>query len=216
MKIYVIRHGETDANRANVIQGRLDIPLNDNGVKLARITGENLKGTTFDVCYSSPLIRARNTSEIVLSYSGNGKTPIIYDDRLKEFDGGTWEGKSIRLKDRQLPIVQVELFKWDPIFAGRLGNGETCKEVIKRTSDFLKELSKKNYKNVLVSTHGFATRAMLNMFYKNKLDFWQGNVPLNCAVNIIEVKDGKMKLVEKDKLYYDKSLAVDIFKKRKK
>ena len=54
------------------------------------------------------------------------------------------------------------------------------------------------------------------MLYKNKLDFWQGNVPYNCAVNIIEVKDGKIKLIEKDKVYYDNKYIVDRYNFGKK
>ena len=55
-------------------------------------------------------------------------------------------------------------------------------------------------------------RAMLNKLYDNSFNFWQGNVPYNCAVNIVEVKDGKMKLIEKDKIYYDDEFIVDRYK----
>ena len=95
MKIYIIRHGETKLNAEGIIQGWLDEPLNDNGIKLAEITGRAMKGIRFDYCFSSPLIRAKQTAEIVLKESGNSTTPIYFDDRLKELHFGELEGKPL-------------------------------------------------------------------------------------------------------------------------
>lgn len=208
MKIYVIRHGETDANKEGVLQGSSDWPLNEDGIKLAKITGQNMKDIKFDICYSSPLIRARDTAKYVLEESKNN-TEIIYDDRLKEINGGIYEGKKLKSKPPEIPTFIALMFKYNPFLCGKFKDGESMFEVCRRTQNFLKELSKKNYNNVLVSMHGCSMRAMLNMLYKNKLDFWQGRVPYNCAVNIIEVNNGKMKLIEKDKVYYDEKYIVD-------
>ena len=60
MRIYIMRHGETDWNRENKIQGRVDIPLNENGRELARITAEKLKKIPFAAAITSPLIRAKD------------------------------------------------------------------------------------------------------------------------------------------------------------
>lgn len=66
MKIYTIRHGETDWNKLNRVQGATDNPLNEKGLQQAEETGENLKDIPFTKVYSSPLIRARQTTEGVL------------------------------------------------------------------------------------------------------------------------------------------------------
>ena len=66
MRIYIMRHGETDWNRENKIQGRVDIPLNENGRELARITAEKLKKIPFAAAITSPLIRAKETAEIIM------------------------------------------------------------------------------------------------------------------------------------------------------
>ena len=211
MKIYIIRHGETDANKNGVLQGTSNWPLNEYGIQLAEITGSNMKGIKFDACFSSPLDRARQTAEIVLKNSGNN-VDIQFDDRIKELNMGIYEGKKIRPGELEVPIVKILLFKFNAFLCGRFKGGENVKEVCNRTQEFLKELSTKNYENVLVSTHGCAVRAMLNMFYKNKWDFWQGNVPYNCVVNIVEVKNGKMELIEKDKIYYDSKYIIDRYK----
>lgn len=211
MKIYVIRHGETDANKNGVLQGVSNWPLNKDGVKLAEITGERMKDIKFDACFSSPLDRAKKTAELVLKHSGNN-IDIQFDDRLKELNMGIYEGKKFHPDELEVPLVKILLFKWNAFLCGRFKGGETARELCNRTQDFLKELSKKNYENVLVSTHGCALRAMLNMLYENKFNFWQGQVPYNCSVSIIDVTDGKMKLVEKDKVYYDSEYIVDRYK----
>lgn len=212
MKIYVIRHGETDANKNAVFQGITNWPLNEYGIQLAEITGTNMKGIKFDACFSSSLDRAKQTAEIVLNNSGNSDVSIQIDDRIIEFNAGIYEGKKFKPSELEIPIIKILLFKWNAFLAGRFEGGETARELCKRTQEFLKELATKNYKCVLVSTHGCAMRAMLNMLYENKFDFWQGRVPYNCAVNIIDVQDGKMKLIEKDKVFYDDKYVVDRYK----
>lgn len=211
MKIYVIRHGETDANKNGVLQGTSDWPLNEYGIQLAEITGQNMKGIKFDACYSSPLIRAKQTAEIVLKESGND-VEIQFDDRLKELNMGIYEGKKILPGQLEVPLVKILLFKFNAFLCGRFKGGETVKEVCVRSQEFLNELATKDYNNVLVSMHGCSLRAMLNMLYKNKFNFWQGHVPYNCSVSIIEVNDGKMKLIESDKTYYDDKYIVDRYK----
>ena len=65
---------------------------------------------------------------------------------------------------------------------------------------------------ILISTHGCASRAFLNNVYEDKEDFWHGGVPANCAVSIVDVRDGKAVLTESDKIYYAESDRVDYFK----
>lgn len=211
MKIYVIRHGETDANKNGVLQGSSNWPLNEDGIKLAKITGQNMKGIKFDACFSSPLDRASQTAKLVLENSGN-KIDIQYDDRLQELNMGIYEGKKIKKDDLEVPLIKILLFKTNAFLCGRFKGGENVFELCKRSQSFLNELSKKNYENVLVSTHGCALRAMLHKLYKNKFSFWQKRVPYNCSVSIIEVKNNQMRLIESDKVYYDDKYIVDRYK----
>ena len=211
MKIYIVRHGETSFNKEHKMQGVTDTPLNEYGIKLAELTGDNMKGIKFDACFSSPLDRAHQTAKIILSHSNNN-TKIEFDDRLKEINLGIYEGKSFDVNNLEIPLVKLLLFRYNAFLPRRFKDGETAFEVCERTQEFLQELSQKNYENVLVSTHGLAMRAMLNKLYKHSFNFWQGRVPYNCEVNIVEVKDNKMTLIEKDKVYYDKSLIKNNYK----
>ena len=65
MKIVIARHGETDWNAGNRLMGRIDVHLNENGRKQTEILKEELEDFDFDICFSSPLSRAKETAEIV-------------------------------------------------------------------------------------------------------------------------------------------------------
>ena len=99
MQIYIVRHGETSANGEGYLQGWSNDLLNDNGRMLVEITGQGIKGTSFDCWISSPLSRPKETAEIILQESGND-TPIEFDNRIKEINIGTFERISI-ISDRK-------------------------------------------------------------------------------------------------------------------
>ena len=205
MRIYIVRHGETEANKNGYLQGWTDVPLNENGRFIAELTGRGLKDIRFDHCISSPLIRAKETAEILLRESGNSVS-ISFDDRIKEMNFGSFEGMSVR--DEKL--IQ---FLMEPVVDYKFPDGESFQEVMKRTQEFLKELiAKDDGKTYLVSTHGCALRAMLNFLYEDKDDYWHGHVPYNCCVNIIDVKNGTVTLIADDIIYYDPKLAFDRYK----
>ena len=77
MKLYLVRHGITDWNARKKIQGQVDIPLNEEGKRLARETAEGLSDVPFDLCISSPLCRAKETARIILR---NRKTLDAYQE----------------------------------------------------------------------------------------------------------------------------------------
>ena len=205
MRIYIVRHGETNANKEGYLQGWSNGPLNENGRLLAGITGKGMKGIRFDHCISSPLSRAKETAEIILGKSDNSVS-VSTDDRLKEINFGSAERMNIRDEN-------VVRFLKDPVFDFRFPDGESIADVMERTQDFLKELiAKDDGKTYLVSTHACALRSMLNFLYEDPDDYWHGHVPYNCCVNIIDVKDGAAELIADDKIYYDRELAVDRYK----
>ena len=216
MKIYIIRHGETDANRKGVLQGSSDWPLNDSGFLLAKLTGEALSDVRFDAVFSSPLLRARQTAETILAENEH-PVDIIYDDRLREICMGDWEGRVLKeIDDSEAglkPGELAKLFVTNPTDLGRFPGGEGIADVEARTQEFLKELAEKDYGTVLISTHGCALRCMLNFIYPDgDKDFWHVHVPYNCAVNILKVENGCFRLVGDDVTYYSDSYIVDRYK----
>lgn len=204
MKIYIIRHGETALNAGGVMQGRIDEPLNENGRKLAALTGLGMKEIRFDVCISSPLSRAVETAEIVLRESGNA-LPICIDDRLLEMDFGDIDAKKIT----EMGDVSLSFFLEPFQFPG-FPNGETIRDLCQRTQPFLKELIAKNDgKTYLISTHGCAMRAMVNDLMEDPEDFWLGHAPYNCSLTIVEAENGVARITDIDRVFYDPDLIAD-------
>lgn len=208
MRIYILRHGETALNTKGVMQGWLDEPLNENGRKLAALSGQAMKGIRFDRCISSPFVRATETAEILLRESGNAAN-IIIDDRIREIHFGDLEGKSLSEMGEEGYQFYMDPFR----FVG-FPNGERIQDVCIRTQSFLKELiAKDDGKTYLISTHGCAMRAMVNYLKDDPSDYWYGHGPYNCSFTIIEAEGGKARITDVDKVYYDASLIVDHFKK---
>ena len=208
MKIYVIRHGETEMNAKHVKQGWTDSALNQAGRNLARLTGMALKGIHFDACISSPLVRSKETVELVLQESGNASVPVQTDDRLKEINFGEEEG--IPVASSSFPPEKAVLFFTDALNSPRFPGGESVRDVCRRTGEFLTELAARNDDRTwLIGTHGCALRAMMNPLYEHPKHFWQGRVAPNCAITILDVIDGRPVILESDRVFYDKSLLVD-------
>ncbi|MDO4291845.1 MAG: histidine phosphatase family protein [Eubacteriales bacterium] len=214
MLLYLIRHGETNWNVEGRMQGQTDIPLNENGIRLAQETARGMADIRFDLCITSPLKRARQTAEIIL---GDRRVPIREDWRIGELSFGEWEGLGCRAGNYEVPVEpeRFRLFYTDPLHFQAAPGGESIAQLCQRTEQFWRELTADpalQDKTVLIATHGCAMRAILRNVYADKTDFWHGQVPVNCAVNIVEVKDGRAKLLAEDKIYYDPSAAVNYFK----
>ena len=207
MKIYVVRHGETALNAKGVMQGRLNEPLNENGRALAALTGKAIKGVRFDRCISSPLVRAKETAELLLRESGN-EIPLEIDGRITEIDFGDMEGKRIAEMGEE-----GRRFFTDPFHFAGFPNGESIRDVCERTQAFLRELiARDDGKTYLVSTHGCALRGMINALSADPADYWLGHAPYNCSFTVVEAQGGRAKITALDKVFYDPALIVDHYK----
>ena len=211
MLLYIIRHGETQWNVEGRLQGQSDTQLNENGIRLAKVTAEGMKDIPFDLGITSPLSRAKKTAQIIL---GNRKVPLYEDARIQELSFGSWEGLGCRKENYQIPSEHFDDFYHDPLHFQPAEDGETIQQLCKRTREFYMELIHKDEyqdKTILIASHGCATRALLRNVYEDTSDFWHGSVPLNCAVNVVEVRDGKSRLLEEDKVYYGKEDCVNFY-----
>lgn len=204
MKMYIIRHGQTPWNARKCLQGRSDVDLNENGIYLAELTGKALRDVTFDMAFTSPLIRAKHTAQCILA---GREVPIIEDERLIEISFGIYEGCCYAEENRQVPQQWIENFFHAPQDYVAAPGGESLDDVEKRTRDFMEDIcSRKELqdKTILVSTHGCALRGLLNSIREsNREDYWHGGVSKNCAVSIVACNRGeKPVLVEENHIYY--------------
>jgi len=206
MKIYLLRHGETFANRDHLLQGWLDSPLTEAGIELAAKTGRGMqaRGITFDAVYTSPLTRAKQTCAEVMRYcAGPGVVPVE-DYRIKEGFAGIYEGAPYPTDDPSSPMPLDRFLAymnnaWD---IGEFPGGDSVRAACERTQDFLRDIATGNHESVLVSCHGFCMRAMLNFLYPDPSDFWQGRMPPNCSVSTVETDGSRFELTGHDIIYY--------------
>ena len=100
MNIYVIRHGQTPWNVERRLQGRSDTDLNEIGREMAIETGKAFQKVHFDVVFTSPLKRARETAELFL---GDRKVPVIEEPRIQEISFGDYEGLACGKDNYSIP-----------------------------------------------------------------------------------------------------------------
>lgn len=101
-KVVLVRHGETDWNTVNRIQGWTDVPLNSNGEKQAHRTAAKLSKIKISAVYSSPLKRALRTAEKIAKKQG---TEVITAPEFIEINQGLWEGLLVEDARKQLPTL---------------------------------------------------------------------------------------------------------------
>ena len=199
MNIYILRHGETNGNKAGRIQGSTDIPLNEYGIELAKITRDGIEkeGLQFDIIYASPLSRARTTE-------------IVIDDRIVEMNFGKAEGMLIKDINEKPENQNLKYCFTIPSKYQAKDGAESYEHIMARAKDFLEnELRplEHTYENVLVVCHGALIRALLLNVLGWDIDrYWEIHQP-NCCMNLVTLQDGKFNLAYMEKIYYEGDVA---------
>lgn len=200
MKLYIIRHGETDWNKERRLQGQSNTKLNAYGRELAVITGEALKDINFDYIFSSPLDRSLETARLILK---NDNADIVTDDRLKEISFGNYEG----VPAADIPTEFNKFFDAPDEYIPPLG-GETYEELLSRTNSFLNDvvrpLSIKDPEaTAVIFGHGAMNKSiMVNLQGLGVKDMWTGTFQKNCCVNIFDIHGDSAVLIQNGKIYY--------------
>ncbi len=203
MDIYLVRHGETDYNKGKRLQGVADIPLNARGIELAERTAEGLRNISFDRIYTSPLIRARKTAEII---RGNRDIEIVPAEGLREISFGDYEGLTILDGSYNIPDPDFLNFFHAPEKYCTPPNGESIEQLKMRTSSFIREIMNhpaNEGKTFLMASHGAAIRGILSgLFDLPVSQFWSGGVHKNCAVTLLHAEHGDFEIIFENKVYY--------------
>lgn len=118
MRIYLVRHGETDWNKQQRLQGREDVPLNESGKEQARICGEAIKELSIDLIVTSPLSRAKDTAKIIGTMIG--KQEVIVDENLIERDFGEASGMTYREKNDTYSNRNIPGYEETPLVLKRM------------------------------------------------------------------------------------------------
>jgi broad specificity phosphatase PhoE len=163
LTIYFIRHGETDWNAQSRYQGQADVPMNETGRAQARRNGEALRALLPEIggnrYVASPMLRARETMEIVRSAMGLDPRDYALDERLKEIHYGHWQGIFAKdLPGIDAPGIEArsrDTFRWRP------NGGESYEDLMARSVDWLGDVTA----DTVVAGHGGVSRVLRGHLY---------------------------------------------------
>lgn len=198
-RILIWRHGQTDWNAEYRWQGKTDIPLNEIGLKQAETAAAAIELLNPDAIVASPLQRARRTAEALAMRTN---LPITTDVRLRETDGGVWEGMT-QTEIRAQYAAEIEAWFADPHLPAGL-NGESPAEVGERMKSAIEEHAKAQADGLLVvASHGGAARmGIISMMGLPPHHLSVFRVLNNCAWAVLEheEKHGRWQLLEYNQL----------------
>lgn len=186
MKLYLIRHGESEANAKRVHAGWQQVHLTERGIEQARKIGEYLDGIEFDKVYSSDLVRAMETAESALP-----EREYQTDERLREVNVGIVVGKGREecALEYGEPYVNARKYRDYRAFGGECEN-----DLIARATSFISDPALREYECVAAFTHEGIIRATLESVLGTEIK--EGTVAFpNCIISVFEIdSDGHAKL----------------------
>lgn len=179
MKLYITRHGQTDLNKIELMQGRVDEPLNETGIAQAQEARRNLGDVHFDAVYVSPLQRAVKTACIIGDVT---EEELVKDERIIEVDFGKYERMNYYKLGPWMTIYWMlpEIIPAPPTV-------ETIRSMTTRSKDFLDELATKDYENVLIVCHGGIIRALCGLLEHRFRGIKWRPKPKNCEIRVYEI-----------------------------
>ncbi len=162
--LVLLRHGQSQWNLENRFTGWTDVPLTEQGKKDAAASGNTLRDYSFDLAFTSRLIRAQDTLTVVLETLGQTSVPVERDSALNERHYGDLQGLNKAETVQKHGEEQVQL--WRRSFSTRPPNGESIEDCVRRVTPFVRQYILPHVyegKNVLVAAHGNSLRPMLRL-----------------------------------------------------
>ncbi|MDC7222809.1 MAG: histidine phosphatase family protein [Spirochaetales bacterium] len=186
IQLYLVRHGETELNEQDLLQGRKDLPLSEKGREQAVRLKNRLKEVPLDRIYSSPM---KQTIFTALEIADERNLPVRIKDKLMEFDFGDWEGRTIGELEKEEPR-HFHTFRFAPEeFRGENG-GETYAQLFFRARAFLNEIEREG-QNILIVSHSFMIKALLILLQNQPLGcIWTPPIILPASLTHLR-KNGK-------------------------
>ena len=177
-KLILVRHGQTEMNAQSLYFGKLNPPLNDLGICQAYQVKEKLLNIDYDMIYSSPLERAKQTAEIC-NYLDK---EIIFDSNLEEINFGIFEGLTFKQISEKYPNEVKKMEEdWKSF---NYVTGESPKEMFQRAVSFLKTLDFS--KNNLIVAHWGIINCIISYFISGSLvSYWKFKIQ-NASIVIFE------------------------------
>ena len=204
-EIILVRHGETDWNVQQVFRGRIDIELNETGVRQAELLAEYLRRVKIEAVYSSPLRRALKTAEVIARYH---TLEVAIAPGLIDFDFGKWEG---------LPHQEVKR-RYKQLYAQWLGNphlvqmpdGESLNDVRGRALRVVDEVIAKHKGTVVLVSHRVVNKVLTcALLGLDNSHFW--NIRQDtCGITTFSYNNGRFVLAAHNDTSFLKTLRTDV------
>ena len=187
-ELVLVRHGETRSNLEFLLHGRTDVPLTSLGAWQAHRVAERLLTIgTIDVLYSSPLLRARATAEIISAELG---VTVEFIDDLTEFHFGDFEGYTLTSIQESHPEIFLQVLDTSD-FEFRFPNGESRREFHTRIQTALQSvIDAHTGKRIVVVAHGGVIASIFTQFTGGNPNDWANYLVHNCSITRLEV-DGQ-------------------------
>jgi probable phosphoglycerate mutase len=189
LRILLVRHGETDWNQTHRFQGRIDVPLNQEGKNQGHALGVALKDEPLIAIYSSPLLRAMETARLIKEF--HPSVPLFEEEGLNEMDLGEFDG----MEASYWSSNYQDFYKtWRSTPASlRMPGGESLQEVQIRAIDSLERITKLYPlgSNLLICSHNFVNRAILCYALKISLDRFREVQQETAALNVLYKQEGQ-------------------------
>ena len=180
----MVRHASTEYNTKRRWQGRIDLPLDNNGIRQAEALALRFASASVDKIYSSPLKRALQTSEEIARVHGL-KVEIVED--LIESDLSLWEGLPADEVKRRF---EKEYREWATNPDAKIDGVENFRSVYERTKRAFERIYNASGEEVVVVTHAIVIRAVVCYAMKMPLESFREFVVHNASVTTLLIKDG--------------------------
>ncbi|MCI6151826.1 histidine phosphatase family protein [Fusobacterium perfoetens] len=197
MKIYFVRHGETEWNLKKIFQGIKNSPLTKLGKEQARKLKIKLNSIDFTHYYSSPLGRAVETLEILTEDRKEKKLETI--EYFREIDMGEMEGVPRDEFEKTYPTQFYNLWYNGKEYDPSEYKGESFQKVLERVRNGLNYLENNHKENdkILIVSHGIALEAIFACINNQGVEtFSERQVPKNTSLTIVEYKNNKFKILD--------------------
>lgn len=181
MRIFCVRHGETNWNRLGYFQGQTDIPLSAKGMEQAEAAGQAMASLAIDRVWSSDLSRARQTAEKIASHHG---LSVEEEPLITEIDHGEWEGRNASQIEESWPGM-LKLWHDEPHNVTMPG-GEDLEQLRERAVRGFASIADKGGKNVVLVSHDALLKVLLCSWLDSPLSsFWKFQLG-NCSITVVE------------------------------